>query len=1004
MASETELVRYIRFSLDTLGERNAHHEFEHLCLGLARRRIASNLLPATGPVSAGGDQGRDAESFWTQLPDEIPTVTTFVRLASRKSVVLACTIQRSDVPAKISSDLVSICSRGEPVDRVVYFTVAAVPVGKRHDLQQVARGLGVGLDIWDGLGIAHELAEPDLYHLAVAHLQTPAEMAPAPPDSDKELPDWYLEARARWRERVEVHGTSGELVDLRAPLRHATFSDVARADVAEWIGHAHRMLAATAPDDPVRSLLHYEIAVATLRGTGTLQPTDHLVRAFFSAALPSTRDLGLLRDCSVLHTYAHGAWRRHLTDITVEELAGWQRGLSDRVTTLLAEDPPPNRTAELHALAARIAFHGRLDPTGRPARSEHQAIVEVLEDNPDVSGHQLVDVDAGMSALAKLCDLLPSAPLFPVDDTAELFSFLAPLLTRHPHYRRINRALNEAAALAPGGIGKAKLSRQRAVQLLRAEDLLGALDEIHSMKMSLWSGDTLEDSLQTMLFAAQTYAQLNLHLAAKQHALTAATVAQSTGRSDVSEFIARGILRAAEYDFLAGSWLSSATLAQVGVRAQAMFADDPWNLELHTEFAAMVAVQCRALEVARASRPDLAPYLEHLHASTDLDTLLEPILSELPAAGTQAPHSFSDWAQIASDHGMGTPFSDSGPIRTYRWRAYGTTWTVSADNQRDHVLAAERFAAAAQIAIVELGRLDPLLLPCEIKIRVHLVENGSTMSENADGWSVGLSPTDPNEPHEHQVELFNVVVQILLAHSLLPQDAFMRLVHDAFAEGLWHKVLMGRPYDELLGMLPATAFERIVDLPAVDTQAHAPAEHTLLAAHSSTGPLDNADQLTVMVRNRYERLPQVLRYTLPRLAGDLGFRKVVASLREKGWLDWHIMAALAVDVVNERVRHEGVPVPPRTEADARRATAVMFRAEAVEDPRLPASMFTGERLTTALTISAMHTVRNLGLELRQRRPDSGSVLDFLATRYAYWSLDVPHNDPFSGPTEPSEVL
>ena len=138
------------------------------------------------------------------------------------------------------------------------------------------------------------------------------------------------------------------------------------------------------------------------------------------------------------------------------------------------------------------------------------------------------------AALAKLCDLLPSAPLFPVDDTAELFSFLAPLLTRHPHYRRINRALNEAAALAPGGIGKAKLSRQRAVQLLRAEDLLGALDEIHSMKMSLWSGDTLEDSLQTMLFAAQTYAQLNLHLAAKQHALTAATVAQSTGRSDVS--------------------------------------------------------------------------------------------------------------------------------------------------------------------------------------------------------------------------------------------------------------------------------------------------------------------------------------------------------------------------------------------------------------------------------------------------------------------------------------
>ena len=39
----------IRFSLDGLTRENSHHAFEHLCRELAQARIASNILPATGP-------------------------------------------------------------------------------------------------------------------------------------------------------------------------------------------------------------------------------------------------------------------------------------------------------------------------------------------------------------------------------------------------------------------------------------------------------------------------------------------------------------------------------------------------------------------------------------------------------------------------------------------------------------------------------------------------------------------------------------------------------------------------------------------------------------------------------------------------------------------------------------------------------------------------------------------------------------------------------------------
>jgi hypothetical protein len=65
-----EAERYIRFQLEHLTARNEHHTFEEICYRIAKRRLSSNLLPATGPVSAGGDQGRDAETYYTRLPQE----------------------------------------------------------------------------------------------------------------------------------------------------------------------------------------------------------------------------------------------------------------------------------------------------------------------------------------------------------------------------------------------------------------------------------------------------------------------------------------------------------------------------------------------------------------------------------------------------------------------------------------------------------------------------------------------------------------------------------------------------------------------------------------------------------------------------------------------------------------------------------------------------------------------------------------------------------------------
>ena len=126
MATPGQLATQIRFALETLGETNDHHAFERICLGLARRRIVSNLLPATGPVSAGGDQARDAESHWTDLPAEGVT-SWFSALAASEGVVLACTIQKTNVPSKIRTDVAQIMSSGSAVRRVIYLRLRRFP-------------------------------------------------------------------------------------------------------------------------------------------------------------------------------------------------------------------------------------------------------------------------------------------------------------------------------------------------------------------------------------------------------------------------------------------------------------------------------------------------------------------------------------------------------------------------------------------------------------------------------------------------------------------------------------------------------------------------------------------------------------------------------------------------------------------------------------------------------------------------------------------------------------
>lgn len=135
MKNRIEVQSYVRFQLSQLGAKNGAHLFERLCFELARLRHVRNILPATGPVQAGGDQGRDFESYRTHLVGAGLGASTFIAMATDEVVVGAVTLEKGDTAGKIRADLKTIFASGDRPDRVIYFCEQDLPVASRHKLQ-----------------------------------------------------------------------------------------------------------------------------------------------------------------------------------------------------------------------------------------------------------------------------------------------------------------------------------------------------------------------------------------------------------------------------------------------------------------------------------------------------------------------------------------------------------------------------------------------------------------------------------------------------------------------------------------------------------------------------------------------------------------------------------------------------------------------------------------------------------------------------------------------------
>jgi hypothetical protein len=975
MKNRVELRTYIRYQLAQLGARNGEHEFELLCFELARRRHVSNLQPATGPVKAGGDQGRDFESYRTYLAGTAIARSTFATMASDDLVVGACTLDKR-TPAKIRADLKTIFGACDRPNRIFYFCEPNVPIATRHKLQnQCKTEFGASLEIFDGLAIADLLSDADTFWIAEQFLSIPADFYPS-----ENTDNFYKERRDRWLGERRPVRNYADFLDIKIGLRTAVREEPAAIDLLGWLDRM-REFTGDASGFRLRQQARYEIAVAELRGRGNLDPALPYVEAFFDSLKTTDEHPSGVLDAAVLAIYCWGAFSSGHASVPLESVKQYVEKVGRAIETALKETARRgDRCTLLEARAMLAAF------------PQHGKDQETLL-------HQL------LNAWWDVVKAAEDAPFFPVAHVADLVELIAPLVGDHPAFRALRDDIDKLCSVRASSHEVADRSRRRALAHLEAGRRLAAIDELHRAKAGWFTGQEMGNSILAMLLLSRCYADLGLHIAARYYAAGATYIALHSEDDDVHRLASSAGFALAQTFYSAGEGMTYILSLRQIIGLHLRIARDPTDLEQHQDFqrALLHATIFRA--VAHRLAPDLCGCIEAALSSwiikkADIDELMG--LATAPGSPWTTMNVAEIENAIERDLGL-SPFSDVGDTIEISWSALGIRWTVRHLADRPTKLAALELVATLQIAHAELANAELVVIPATALIivetaRVVRPKLQQLPSNDSLIWKVILpvewqSPDDFNPGFPDNVA---VAIAVIGQATALDSDAFHSVIEESFRRGLAQRAFTVRPARELMDFALAQA-DGVDDLKVFrPVQLSHPIklpEPAELAWRSTPGPGYTREKAETFLINRYRRTSEIIRLTLPRILADQRVRALLLDLRARGFLDWQILAMLASIVAQYQVEAKAAhPFAPGME---RSLQDRMSRPERSDDPPFDVSIIDRSRLTTQAAAMLPATFQIWGLAVHRRAPDLVGMKRLLDVRYRHSTDDIPHAPLFN---------
>jgi hypothetical protein len=975
-----EAVVLIGFALSQLGTRNAHHEFEHLCRELTRRRICPNILPATGPVSGGGDQGADFESYKVGTAANSDSVTSsFFSRSVPDKWLFACSLE-SNYKKKINEDLQSAKRFGEPVVRVVFFHHLPIKVSARNRLKRDSKEkFQLELEIFDGPAISEMLADRETSWIAKRYLSLPSEFVI---DNGAVSPTWFAEVLAR--NYTSDRLTSAEFFDLKDAVRYATWRSEHHSDLAELLrkmqifrGHGFR---------GIQRKVIYETFVASLRGLRTTAGLEGSLEEYFSE-IGSLVEPAEIEDGAVLIGYALAANRDNLLNVPLPQLRAWHEQLTRRVLQLKDESSGVATKCSYLFVEGYLAFNKYLTTDS--------------DTREDVLTAFRTGAQAAMRPWHELARSAPDAPLFPIERVARLVN---ELLVPVEGIRGLDQMVRKIDALCLRRSGQERIAehhRERAVALLKAGQNLRALDELHAAHSGSFTAGKGFDAAITCWHLSNLYAEMGLHFAAKYYGLAATFASLNLPDDRLQKFAYGGCAEAASADHASGGslmYFMSARLFALLTSEYSMGGSEETRSSewARINFYALILSWGSGLIFERLQKLVTSEILPRLGLS-EMYAEAKPMLEEFFSTLSDPPAL----AATAISQGIAPPFSDVGGYRRAAWRQLGTDWHLKWETSYETERQAEALAAYLQIMLADFARTELSIIPGEVFVTLRVHEGKLEIHDIPDNTRVSRLVHLPSSGDQTNLPSTAEVVALVLLRtvSALSDEEFRQRCEARLSAGLRGRLSVYRPSELLFTEFYSNeAYAELYNIGRssfVEMPDHVIQTWGGLDGPQGTHPRYDKTEFLTLVKNRYKNLAPVIRMTLPRLLMDEAFRQTVLKLRAEGWKDWHILMAVASVRFNYLLNSvpENRSIFDRRDRDG--LSQLHSRPEDDSDPTIPATAFSEEDLRRSLALSQMSTLKGLGLEVPQETPNLKGV-DKLLRRLHYWEDDVAHDDPFDG--------
>jgi hypothetical protein len=480
----------------------------------------------------------------------------------------------------------------------------------------------------------------------------------------------------------------------------------------------------------------------------------------------------------------------------------------------------------------------------------------------------------------------------------------------------------------------------------------------------------------------------------------AAYVCVRSPREDLRRLAPKALHDAALCDYLQGAWFGYLDLQTIALATFSVFSreEDPSdpNSEINQALFQASVIHRLAHRLDSTLLPLIEERVEQWGLSEDLEAL---------ESSVEDPWARKDllelWTSL-EEQILGRPFSDLGAHREVSFEALGVTWVFRWDNTYGMTAAAEQFVAVLQILLADLAGIDLCLLRTKVDVEVapgrdteisirEIPSNDSTQW----GLMIPVVPGAEGAAFELTAEVTATASTLLHSASLLPSERFVEVLEGAFRQGLSSKVFAVERYERLYREFTSQetfdSFKRQSRQVPESGRSFVPVLHRQLEWVGGPGPGYSKEKANEWLRNRYEVTIHPIQRTLDQLIPNEQFREVVRTLRDEGWLDWHILQSLLHLVLNYRLqRAQSFGLSPR-ELDELSSQWVR-EPERENSIPIPLGEFSTENLRRHLRLSMLATVRTYNLELPHVTPDFAAIGDFLSERYGYWTDDIEHPD------------